>query len=257
MATPSGTFGFSPAFADLIIAAYGRCQIRRTALTVDHLQDAAMAANLLQTEWANEQVNLWTVELVSTPLVAGQTTYDVDPTTVMIMAAYITTGQMDITVDSTNIDADEWEMPTVDSTFWPAQKDRIITSIDRDTYASYPDKGGTGTPTVYWFNKQTSCSLTLWQAPDDHQKYVLHYYRARQMQDAMMGNGALADVPYRFLEAYVAGLASKLAEMYAPGRAQELMAKARMTFDNAAQRDIENAPLRIVPALHSYTSSVY
>ena len=36
--------------------------------TVEHLQDAAMACNLLQVEWANEQVNLWTVELMTTSL---------------------------------------------------------------------------------------------------------------------------------------------------------------------------------------------
>ena len=65
-------------------------------------------------EWANEQVNLWTVELVSVPLIAGQSTYDVDPTTIMIMATYITTGQQDITVDDMNIDADDWILPTVD-----------------------------------------------------------------------------------------------------------------------------------------------
>ena len=106
--TASGRTSWSPALSDLIVAAYGRCQIRRTQLTVDHLQDAAMAANLLQMEWANEQVNLWTVERVSVPLVAGQATYDVEPTTIMVMASYITTGKQDITVDDMNIDADDW-----------------------------------------------------------------------------------------------------------------------------------------------------
>src|SRR5215471_16124720 len=88
----SGTFDWSPPLCDVIIAAYGRCQIRRMALTVDHLHDAAMAANLLQVDWANEQVNLWTVDLQSITLIAGEPTYDVDPATVMIMAVYISTG---------------------------------------------------------------------------------------------------------------------------------------------------------------------
>ena len=189
-ATASGRFGWSPALSDLIITAYGRCQIRRNQLTVDHLQDAAMAANLLQMEWANEQVNLWTVELVSVPLVAGQATYNVDPTTIMIMATYVTTGQQDITADNMNIDADEWILPTVDSTEWQNQQDRILTSVDRDTYGSFPKKQDQGPPSVYWFNKQTGCSVTLWQPPDDHQKYTLHYYRARQMQDAVMRTSA-------------------------------------------------------------------
>src|SRR4249920_396841 len=106
-ATPSGQFTWSPALSDLIITAYGRCQIRRAELTVEHLQDAAMSANLLQTEWANEQINLWTVEYASMPLIPGQTTYNVDPTTIMIMAAYVSSGEFAVTVDNSNFDTDE------------------------------------------------------------------------------------------------------------------------------------------------------
>jgi hypothetical protein len=257
MATASGKSTWSPALADLIITAYGRCQIRRNQLTVDHLQDAAMAANLLQMEWANEQVNLWTVECVSVPLVAGQSTYDVEPTTIMIMASYITTGQQDITADSMTIDADDWILPTVDSTEWVNQQDRILTSVDRDTYASFPKKQDKGPPSVYWFNKQVGPSITLWQVPDDHQKYVLHYYRARHLQDAALSDGAQADVPRHFLEAYVAALAFKCAEIWAPARMEELLARAKATFVAAADRDVEDAPLRIIPALGTYASSVY
>ena len=47
------TYAFAPALSDIIIAAYGRCQIRRDAISVEHLIDAAMAANLLQVDWSN------------------------------------------------------------------------------------------------------------------------------------------------------------------------------------------------------------
>jgi hypothetical protein len=228
----SETFDWRPAFSDLIIAAYGRCQIRRTALTVDHLHDAAFAANLMQSDWSNEQVNLWTVELQSITLVPGVATYDVDPATVMIMAAYVSTQQA-------------------------PEKDRILTSIDRDTYASFPDKESPGEPTVYWLNAQRQPTITLWQPPDDQLPRTLRFYRARQQHDANMRNGLEADVPYRFLEAYVAGLAFKLAEIYAPARMNELAIAAKAKFDRAKQRDVENAPLRIVPAMSIYTTEVY
>lgn len=255
--TASGRTSWSPALSDLIVAAYGRCQIRRAQLTVDHLQDAAMACNLLQMEWANEQVNLWTVERVSVPLVAGQATYDVEPTTIMVMASYITTGKQDITVDDMNIDADDWILPTVDSTEWVHQQDRILTSVDRDTYASFPKKNDPGPPSVYWFNKQVGPSITLWQVPDDHQKYVLHYYRARHLQDAVLGGDAAADVPRHFMEAYVAALSYKCAELYAPALKEGLGQRAMFTFKQASERDVEDSPLRVVPALSTYTSSVY
>jgi hypothetical protein len=231
-ANASDTFAWSPALSDVIIAAYGRCQIRRTALTVDHLHDAAMACNLLQVEWSNQQVNLWTVELMTTSLLEGVATYDVDPGTVMIMAAYISTGQ-------------------------EPQKDRIITSVDRDTYASFPDKETPGQPSVYWFNHQIQPTITLWQPPNADQPYTLKYYRARQLQDASLPNGQMPEVPYRFLEAYVAGLAFKLAEMYAPARMDQLAVRAMATFTSAAKRDVEDSPLRIVPAMSNYTNAVY
>jgi len=232
MAAPnSGTFNFSPPFADVIIAAYGRCQIRRPAVTVEHLFDAAMAANLLQVDWSNEQVNLWTVDLQTVNLQPNIATYDVDPTTVMIMSAYISTGD-------------------------PA-KDRILVSIDRDTYAAYPDKITPARPTVYWFNLTMQPQITLWQPPDASQPYVLNYFRARQMQDATVPGGLGPEAPYRFMEAYVAGLAFKLAELYAPARMSELAMRAETAIEKAKQRDVEKAPLRIVPAMGIYTSAVY
>jgi hypothetical protein len=77
------------------------------------------------------------------------------------------------------------------------------------------------------------------------------------MQDARMEDGLLAEVPRHFLEAYVAGLAAKCAELYAPALAEGLMMRAAGKFKNAADRDAENAPLRIVPAMGIYTNSVY
>jgi len=230
--TTTGTYAFLPALADIFIAAYGRCQIRRTALTSDHLADAAMAANLLQVKWAAHQINLWTVDLQSISLIPGQATYDVDPATVMIMATYIATGT-------------------------GPETDRIIISVDRDTYASFPDKTTPGPPTVYWFNKLIQPTITVWQPPDTAQPYTLKFYRARQIQDASVGGGLQPEVPYRFLEAYVAGLAYKLGELYAPGQLQRLKLAADEAWNEASNRDIENSPLRIVPALWTYAASVY
>jgi hypothetical protein len=191
-----------------------------------------MAANLLQVEWANRQVNLWTVELMSTALTQGNPTYPVDPATVMIMAAYIQT--------------------TVGT-----PKDRIIISVDRDTYASFPDKTSQGPPSVYWYDKLIAPTITLWQVPDANGPYTLKYYRARQVQDASLPGGLTPEVPYRFLEAYVAALAAKLSVSWAPARTTDLVALAMASFREAKDRDVENAPLRIVPALSGYTSGVY
>ena len=231
-ANTSGTYDFAPSLADIFIAAYGRIQIRRTAMSPDHLHDAAMAANLLQSDWSNEQVNLWTVELVSTPLTPGQSVYDVDPATVMILGTWISTGNT-------------------------PEKDRIIISVDRDTYAAFPDKDTPGSPSQYWFNQQILPTITIWQPPDDSGPYTLRYYRARQIQDAVMWDGIEPEVPYRFLEAYVAGLAHKLSLTWNPARSAALKGEAKEAFDRAKNRDVEKSALRIVPAMSIYTNSVY
>jgi hypothetical protein len=231
--TTTGTYAFAPPLADLIIAAYGRIQIRRSAMGVEHLQDAAMACNLLQVEWAAKEVNLWTVDLQSIPLVQGTATYTVDPATVMIMASYIETTEGSVT------------------------NDRIIISVDRDTYASFPDKTTEGPPTIYWFNLQRAPEITIWQPPDGNGPYTLKFYRARQIQDASLPNGLHPEVPYRFLEAYTAALAAKLGELYAPDQLGRLVPMAKEAFKAAADRDVENAPLRITPMIHLYTDGVY
>jgi hypothetical protein len=234
--TTTGTYTFFPPLGDLIIAAYGRCGIRRMAITVEHLNDAAMASNLMQVEWANNQVNLWTVDLQSIPLVLSQATYAVSDSTIMVMASYIETTINGVT------------------------DDRIITSIDRDTYASYPDKTTDGQPTVYWYQALREPQITLWQPPDQATiaaNAVLKFYRARQIQDAAVPNGLHPEIPYRFLEAYVSGLAVKLAELYAPDQLMRLVPMAKMAWDSASQRDVENASLRVYPAMSIYTSAVY
>jgi hypothetical protein len=228
----SRTYDFAPSLADVVMTAYGRCGIRRTALTPEHLHDAAMEANLLQSEWSNNQVNLWTVDLQSIPLVPGKAKYDVDPTTVMILGSYIATGNA-------------------------PEKDRLITSVDRDTYAAFPDKTSPGTPTQYWYDAQILPTITLWQPPDDGGPYTLKFYRARQIQDALIPDGLEPEVPYRFLDAYVGGLAWRLAVHYAPAKANDLKALAKESFDTAKNRDVEKSSLRIVPAMSIYTNAVY
>jgi hypothetical protein len=226
--TTTGTYAWSPYLSDLIINAYGRCQIRRTALTTDHLRDAVMSANLMQSDWSNlVGVNAWTVELASTTLTTEVSVYDVDPSTTMIMAAYIESGD-------------------------PA-RDRLIFGVGRDEYAAFPDKVTTGMPTVYWFDRLISPTITVWQPPDDNGPYILKYYRARQVQDASASGAVNPEVPYRFMEAYTSGLAVKLAEIYAPTELPRLQASAAASLERAMRRDTEDVPTYIVPALGAYT----
>ncbi len=187
-----------------------------------------MAANLMQVEWANAGPNLWTVDLEETLLVEGQATYDVDPTTIMILDAYIRIGE------------DE------------AIQDRILLPISRSDYAAYPNKSMQGFPTIYWFDRLVAPTLTVWLVPDGDQEYLLRYYRFRQIQDAVLQGGLQPEIQYRFNSAYAHGLAAMLALTYAPTKYAMLKQVADEKFRNAATQDVESVGFSIVPGTGSY-----
>lgn len=224
--TSSGTTAFNLSNASIAVAAYSRIQVRRTELLAQHMQDAFQEFNLLLASLSNSQVNLWTVDLVSVPLVAGTATYSVDASTIMILDAYLAYGS-----------------PTTN---------RLIFPISRTEYASYPNKTDQGVPSVFWFDRLISPTLTLWLVPDAMSTYTLNYYRCQQIQDANLPSGETPNVPYRWLDALVAGLAHRLARIYKP----ELEAVRSADFDKAwhiaAAQDVENVGLNITPGLSGY-----
>lgn len=227
MAT-SSTYNFNPANSDLVIMAYSMIGIRRTELTQQHLADARMALNLLFSTWGNDTPNLWTVDLVSQSLTAGQATYSVDAKTIMILDAYIRTGTGE------------------------SQTDRIIWPVSRTEYASFPNKTLEAPPTVFWFDRLRSPTITLWQTPDDQQEYTLQYYRCVAIQDADLPNGQTADIPPRWLMATVFNLAHTLSFSYAPDRTEKVAIPAAKYLLEAQEQDTENVGLTIAPGLSSY-----
>jgi hypothetical protein len=95
-------------------------------------------------------------------------------------------------------------------------------------------------------------NVTVWPAPDQGSittpYYTLIYWRLRRMQDA--GNGVnVEDIPFRFQEALIAGLAYKLSMKVEGGMDRMGMLKAQYdeAWQLAADEDREKAPLRLVP----------
>jgi hypothetical protein len=223
MAT-SGTYAFSPSIGNLALSAYSRIQIRRPALLPEHMADAYAETNYMLSSWSNMAPNLWTVDLVTQTLTASTATYDVDPKTVMILDAYI----------------------TVDS------QDRLIFPISRTEYASYVNKTDEGVPTVFWFDRILAPTITLWLVPDSNATYILNYYRCTQNQDANLQSGETPAIPYRFVDAMVAGLAHRLARIYKPELEQVRKQDAMEALAIAQTQDVENVPMSIQPQLQGY-----
>lgn len=219
----SGTYAFSPSVGNLALSAFSRIQIRRPALLAEHMADAYSETNYMLSSWSNMAPNLWTVDLVTQTLTASTATYNVDAKTVMILDAYI----------------------TIDS------QDRLIFPISRTEYASFPDKTAEGVPSVYWFDRILAPTITLWLVPDDS-TLTLSYYRCTQNQDANLQSGETPAIPYRFIDAMVAGLAHRLARIYAPQLEQIREQDAIKALAIAQTQDVENTALVIVPGTQSY-----
>lgn len=215
MAT-SGTTAFSLELVEAIDEAFERAGVDPSTITARHLRSARRSANLLMVEWANRGVHLWAVEEVTLPLVASDKDYTLATDTIALLEVIVRRDGVDTPV-----------LP-----------------LTRDQYAMLPDKDSEGLPTNYYLDRQTPAPiLYLWDVPENSTD-ELHYWRMRQLEDFNTGANT-ADLPYRWLEAFTAGLAKKLAEKYSPDREMALSNKATARFNEANQEDRERAPTTI------------
>lgn len=226
--TTSGTYAFNPSLGELVLYAFNGAQVRNTAITQAHMESARIATNLLLARWANEGVNLWAVDLITTPLVQGQATYAVDPSTVVILDAYMVTNQ------------------------GSSSTDRIILPISRTEYASYPNKQTQGFTTVFWFDRLIDPNVTLWPVPDGTSAQYLKYYRVRQIQDAAFTGGQTVEIPYTWLEAFSDALTYRLARIWNPVIAPALKPIADESYNIAAAQNVETSSFYISPGISGY-----
>lgn len=222
--TTSGTYDFNPSLGEIVIYAYMNIGLRPTSLVQEHMESARMATNMMLSRFANQGVNLWAVDLIETPLVQGQAVYNVDPTTVMILDAYIRTNGVD----------------------------RPIMPVSRTEYASYSTKSIQGFPTVFWFDRLIAPTVTLWPVPAETGVQTLRYYRVRRIQDANLVNGQNVEIPYLWLEAFADGLTYRLARIWNPQIAVALKGQADESYDIAAFQNVENVNTFISPMIGGY-----
>ena len=226
MAT-SNTYNFNPSLGEATIYAFNLCGIRGTSILQEHMESARMASNMMLGRWGSEGVNLWAVDLQTIPLIQGQATYSVPSNTIVMLDAYIVQNSGGSSIN------------------------RLILPISRTEYASYPNPSQQGFPTTYWFDRLLSPTVTLWPVPDGNES-SFNYYRVRQIQDSNFTNGQTVEIPYYFLEAFVFGLAQRLAMIWAPDKVALLKPLADESYNIAAAQNIETAQQYISPQISSY-----
>jgi hypothetical protein len=212
----------------LVLNAFGRIQLRGPELTADHLNNAAMEANLQMIQFSNRNPNRWALETPTVSLIQGTATYTLPNRTIAIAVVYLTTGT------------------------GPSSFDRPLGNISASDYAAISNKTMQGPPTSVWFNLLPVPTLTFWPVPDGNGPYVANVQSFRQQQDLSLQSGQNVDAPYRFIDAFAAGMSYRLSRFYKPELTQLRKQEWEEAWQEAAMRDQEDANLYIVPGLSRY-----
>lgn len=227
--TSSGTTNFFVNNGDVVIDAFERCQIYKPQLGANHFTTARRQLGLLlSSELSNRQINLWKIQLLSQALTQGTATYTLPSNVIMILDAYRST-------TSGGVQTDIWMQP-----------------ISLDDYASYPEKSTQAPPTVYYFNRQETPQVTMYPVPDSGGPYTWNFWCATQIQDANLASGETPDVPTRWLDTICAGLAYRLARIYAPALEVQRKKDYDEAWGIAANQDLQNIPVRVAPRMNGY-----
>lgn len=238
--TTSGAASFNLDLNNLIEEAFERCgsEIR----TGYEFRTARRSLNLLTAEWANRGVNLWTIEQGEIAMNQGQVSYNLPIDTVDLLEHVIRTGT------------------------GQNQADLTITRISVSTYATIPNKLAQGRPIQVWVDRQSGATypaggrpegtdpitgvdhpqIYVWPAPEQSNYYTFVYWRMRRIQNAGDGTNT-QDIPFRFLNCMVAGLAYYLSMKIAPDRMAALKAQYDEQWKFAAEEDRDKAAVRFVP----------
>lgn len=222
----SGTTSFFPSLGECTLNALSRIRIRGPMVLAEHLHQAWMEANLMQVHWSNKGPNLWKVSELIFDTVAGQATYSLPSTGIMVLNVTIGTNDP------------------------PNEQELTITPMTRQEYTMQPVKGTQSRPTSFWYDRLISPTITFWPTPD--RVYHCHVWSYGQQQDATMRAAMQLDVPYRWLDAACSGLAYRLSLHYAQDLEAQRKAQADEAYQAAAVQDTESGSIFILPMLQGY-----
>lgn len=197
------------------------------------LRSARRSINLMLADWANRGFNMWEVTERSLTLTYGVGEYELGSDIIDLIETMIqipTTGSGQVTRYNC---------------------DRVSIS----THATRVNPELLGRPIEIYINRQREAPVVhLWPLPGDGGPFVLNYWILRRLDDAGAYTNT-ADVPYRFLPAFISGLAYHIAEKKRtddPNLILRLQQRYEADWLRASEEDREKATWRQVPKGSSY-----
>jgi len=188
------------------------------------LKSIRRSLNLLQLEWQNRGLNLFTIEEGTQALTAGVNSYTMPTDTIDLIEHQLRTGS------------------------GQSQIDQRLIRVDVSDWARQANKNVTGRPTQIWVDRQaTQVNVTLWPIPDSSSTYTLYYVRLVGIDGLSSGIGTTAAIPPRFVPALVSGLALHVAAKNpeASARVPALQAEYEKQWQLASEEDQDSSPFII------------
>lgn len=236
--TVSGLTEFDLPFIDAIEEAYER------AVGMDSgdprsgysMRSARRSINLLFTDWANRGLNLWSYEERTQLLSYGVSEYEIAP-------------------DNDLVDVLEQVVQLPPYAASPQISRLNMTRVSVSTQATRTNPNIYGRPVeVFYQRKRDGITAHIWPLPDSQGPYTLVMWVLRRMDDAGAYTNT-ADLPFRFLPAFTAGLAFYIAQKKDPNNT-ELISRLETEYDKtwqrAADEDRDKSVLTITPRASSY-----
>lgn len=245
--TTSGTTAFGPNFLDAIEEAFERATGMDSGSPRGgyEMRSARRSINLLFADWANRGLNLWTYEERTQLLTYGVGEYVLDS-------------------DSSLVDVIEQVVQLPPGSSGSGAQRLNMTRVSVSTQATRTNPDITGRPTEVFYQRMTDgITAHIWPLPGTGGPYTLVFWALRRIDDAGAYTNT-ADMPFRFLPAFIAGLAYYIAQKKLVGadqsgytsfseqRIARLEQDYEATFLRAADEDREKAALMIQPRASSY-----
>ena len=179
--TTSGTYTFSLSIDDLLEEACELAEVELSEMGGVFARSAKRSFEIIFDDWANRGVKLWTLDLVTEPLISGTAQYTIPP-------QYYDVLEVAVRQDG---------------------QDTMLDRMDARRYLQLSTKDSPGKPNSYYVERKTDgVSLTTYPIAN-MSGMELVYWGIRYVQDSnqLFLN---ADAPRRFYPALVVGIAIEL-----------------------------------------------
>lgn len=232
--TTSGTTDFQLDWISAIEESFERAGLMDGPRSGYDMRSARRSINLMMLDWANKGLNLFTYEPRTQVLTYNTAEYALGADIVDVIEQVVRLPQYAASPQISRLN---------------------MTRVSVSTQATRTNPNITGRPVEVYYHRGTDgVTAYVWPLPDSNGPYTLEFWVLRRIQDAGAYSNT-GDFPFRFLPAFIAGLAYYIAQKKRrddPNLVQTLKAEYDEAWAAAAGEDRERATLNIVPRSSSY-----